>query len=183
MACIRECTSREKALPFYGPICFKGHKSVIKLEFASFFSFWYLSESLPSGGIWLGGKSQVWDVYNLRDYNQHVSDDGTALWATTCGGCSARYPFIICLFRYNPDKSLGEGFSHTVNVPLISLPPPPLPVKGLLPVVMVIWLCVYIRYWPYHGVGTCASLLKLLKAHLPVNKKNTFGHKPHFSLY
>ena len=36
MACIREYPSREKALPFYDPIFFKGRKSDIKLEFAFF---------------------------------------------------------------------------------------------------------------------------------------------------
>ena len=26
----------------------------------------------------------------------------------------------------------------------------------------VIWLCVCVRYWPYRGVSTCASVLKLV---------------------
>ena len=26
----------------------------------------------------------------------------------------------------------------------------------------VIWLCTCVRYWPYRGVGTCASVLKLV---------------------
>ena len=26
----------------------------------------------------------------------------------------------------------------------------------------VIWLCAYVSYWPYRGVDTCASVLKLV---------------------
>ena len=25
----------------------------------------------------------------------------------------------------------------------------------------LIWMCAFVRYWPYRGVGTCASVLKL----------------------
>ena len=116
----------KKLYPSMIPSASKDTNPTSNLNLHHFLPLLCISESLPSGGIWLGGKSQVWDVYNLRDYNQHVSDDGTALWAATSGGCSAWYPFISSLFRYNPDKSLGEGFSHTVNFRLyVPLPPPP----------------------------------------------------------
>ena len=27
--------------------------------------------------------------------------------------------------------------------------------------IRVIWLCAFLRYWPFWGVGMCASVLKL----------------------
>ena len=76
--------------------------------------------------------------------------------------------FVLLLFHWTGVTSglweRGCGIASTLHMRKTITLMNPIRAKQLsmAAIKRVIWLCACVRYWPYGGVGTCASVLKLV---------------------